>query len=167
MIALEISMRGLLRNFWLKVDQDLCHRLSVDPEKTRSGTLAQTFNVACQTDPAVLIHRIHLPTLSSFASGVRLRNFAPRRSDHQTTFVGILPPGFTALPRVPSHFNAPVCPYRAGPGVVDWARGDFLKHPFNATHKGHSVLLEDGQPACRSAFAGSHQDGQYSTISWR
>ncbi|MGY3668102.1 hypothetical protein ACW9UM_04285 [Marinovum sp. KMM 9989] len=35
------------------MQQDLCHRLTVDPEKTRSGTLAHTFNMACQTDPAV------------------------------------------------------------------------------------------------------------------
>ena len=33
--------------------QDLRHRLSVDPEKTRRGTFSHTFNMACQTDPAV------------------------------------------------------------------------------------------------------------------
>ena len=52
-----------------------------------------------------------------------------------------------------------VCVHRAG--------RHRLRHPFNAADKGHTNLQEDGQPACCSAFAGSHQDGQHGAISWR
>jgi hypothetical protein len=52
-----------------------------------------------QTRRDIQIHRIHLPTLCSSTSGVRLRNFTPRRSDYPTDSVAILSPGFTlALP---------------------------------------------------------------------
>lgn len=40
-------------------------------------------------------------------------------------------------------------------------------YAFNASDESHTNLQEDRQFACCSAFAESHQDGQYSAISWR
>ncbi len=63
-------------------------------------TLAHPIHMARTAYPTIQFHRIHLPALSSFGSGFKVRNFAPRRSDHPTDSVGILSPGFTAQPGV-------------------------------------------------------------------
>ncbi len=76
--------------------------LAVDPEQTTRCTLVHPLNMARPTHPAIQIHRIHLPTLCSSTSGVRLRNFTPRRSDYPTDSMAILSPGFTSTAHDPA-----------------------------------------------------------------
>ena len=79
--------------------QNLGYCLAVDPKQATRSTLVHPINMARTTHPAIQIHGIHLPTLCALASGVRWRNFTPRRSDYPTDSVAILSPGFTGLVR--------------------------------------------------------------------
>ena len=56
---------------WHRVLQDLRNRLPVDPEHSRRLALAHPLDMARPAYPVVKLHRIHLPALSSFASGSR------------------------------------------------------------------------------------------------
>jgi hypothetical protein len=55
--------------------QNLGNRLAIDPKMTRHRPLTHPVNMARSAHPPVKLHRIHLPALSSFASGVKVAEF--------------------------------------------------------------------------------------------
>jgi len=54
-----------------RVLRHLRNCLPVDPEQARRRALAHPLHMARTAHPAVQIHAIHLPALSSFASGAK------------------------------------------------------------------------------------------------
>ena len=55
--------------------QDLRHSLAVYPEMTGRRPLTHPTDMTRTPNPTIQFHRIHLPALSSFASGVRMAEF--------------------------------------------------------------------------------------------
>ena len=98
---------------WHRVLQDLRNRLPVDPEHSRRFAFAHPLDMARPAYPVVKFHRIHLPALSSFASGSRCGILLRDGQIIRPIPLSILSPRFT-----PMHYLTDIASHWPCPGIA-------------------------------------------------